>query len=140
MIGRCLVLLVLLSPLAAGALAQNAVDDALSEIRAKTDISDADRTEMRSFITTNVGTVNDNDPVTANDAVAALRSAYAGSDAFKSEFGTIYADVVANAYRRADTVPAVRLLSILGTFRFPGAQRVLFEALQDERVGVRARG
>lgn len=112
--------------------------DALSGLRGQAAISEQDQAEIRRFVTERVGEIVSNDPRQAQAAAAALRSAYAGSDAFKRALAANAVPIVSSAYKKAELMPAVLLITLLNTYETIEALPVLLEALRDERVGVRA--
>ena len=111
----------------------------LTAIRAKADITDEDRAAIRAFVAQRVGKIVANSDATeARQATEELRSAFDGSDTFKREYAAIALDAIGSAYKRAELVPAARLLALVDTLDVPEAFPLLVEALQDDRVGVRA--
>jgi hypothetical protein len=113
-------------------------EDALSAVRGQNAISEENLGTIRSFLTENVGAIVGDDPLAAQDAFARLRAAYTGSDAFKKAYATACTEAVRAAYGRADLVPASRLITLVGTLDAVDTLPLLLEAIQDERVGVRA--
>lgn len=111
----------------------------LAAIRAKADVTDEDRNAIRAFVAQRVGKIVANSDATeARQATDELRSAFDGSDAFKREYAAIALDAIGSAYKRADLLPAARLLALVDTLNAPEAFTLLVDALQDDRVGVRA--
>ncbi len=119
--------------------AQNTTD-ALTAARAKTDLTDEDRGLIRTFVTDRVTELLSKDATNSRAAGAALRSAYTGSEPFKQAYIAACNDVFGSAVKKADVEPAARLVTLLAGFGALETQPVLLEALQDERVGVRAAG
>lgn len=112
--------------------------DALAEIRKRGDLSDDDRNQIRTFIGQRVAEIAGGDAVASQAACAALRAGYAGTEGFTRAYGALALEVIGSAYRKAEIVPAAKLLAVLSTFNLADAQGLFVEALQDERVGVRA--
>lgn len=133
---RSLVLLLV----AAGSLraAAQAPQDALNAVRTRTEITEEDRTLIRQFITERVGPAVGADPAAAREAQRALRTAYVGSDAFKQAYAVACVEVLGAAYKKADVAAAAGLLTTLHTLNAVQTQAAFVEALQDDRVGVRA--
>ena len=115
-----------------------AAQDALSQPRARTELTDEDRVQIRAFVSDRISQISDTDAETARQAAAELRAAHTGTDAFKKAYATLCIEAVRAAYGPADLVPATRLVTVINTFNTPAAQPLLTEALQDKRVGVRA--
>ena len=111
----------------------------LTALRAKTDINDEDRAAIRAFVTQRVGKIVANSDATeARQATEDLRSAFDGTDAFKREYAAIALDAIGSAYKKADLVPATRLLALVNTFNVAEAFPLLVDALQDDRIGIQA--
>lgn len=125
----------LANPLAAQ---EEPAEDALSGIRDRNSVSEEDAVKVRSFVTENIDALLGDDPLASQNAVENLRTAYDGSDAFKKAYATACLEAANNAYRRADLVPATRLITLVNIFDALEAQPLYTEALQDARVGVRA--
>jgi hypothetical protein len=126
---------------AAGAVtgrAQEAPEDALSAIRTQEAMTDENRAQIRSFISQRIQDVIANQPVVAGPAMVSLRQAYTGSGAFRSAYAEIATELIGNAARRADLVPATRLLAVLTTLDSLAARDTFVNLLRDDRVGVRA--
>jgi hypothetical protein len=134
---RCLVVPLLLAGLAAAVRAQEPAVD-LTATRAKTELTDEDRGLIRTFVNQRVGLVAGADAAPARRAGDELRSAFDGSDAFKREYATACLETIAANYKKADLIPATRLLVVVDTFNLVEAHNLLLDALGDERVGVRA--
>jgi hypothetical protein len=112
--------------------------DALSALRAKTDLTDDERNQIRGFVADRVGELVGPDAALAREAGSVLRAGYAGSAPFKQAYAAACVGVFGSAFPKADVAPAARLLTILSTLNVVEARSVFFEALQDERVGIRA--
>ncbi|MCK4340458.1 MAG: hypothetical protein KAY37_01885 [Phycisphaerae bacterium] len=113
-------------------------EDALSEIRARPQISDEDRNLIRTFITERVTEITGENPEPARTATKTLRDGFTGSNEFKKAYANICIQVLGPACREAELVPATYLLTVLNTLNVPEARALLIEALRDKRVGVRA--
>lgn len=129
--------LITLLPAATALHAQTATD-ALAALRTKTELTDEDRAQIRTFVTERVGELLGSDATASRAAGAALRSGYTGNELFKQAYLAACSDIFGSAAKKAELEPATRLLTVLGTFNALEAHPVLLEALQDERVGVRA--
>ena len=114
--------------------------DALSAVRSHTDLTDEDRNQIRAFIAERIAELVGSDAALARDAGQTLRAGYTGTDAFKQAYAAAYIAACRSAYSKADVAAAARLLAILNTLGVVEAQPVFVEALQDERVGIRAAG
>jgi hypothetical protein len=112
----------------------------LSAIRAKTDLTDEDRAQIRAYVEQRVSQAGDADAAVARRAADELRAAFDGSDSFKRTYAAMCLEAVSAAYRRVGPLPATRLLAIVNAFGLVEAHPLFLEALQDERVGVRAAG
>lgn len=120
------------------ALGQEAPEDALSDLRGAGAVTDEGRTQIRAFVVERVGAITRNDPALSGPAAEALRAAHAGPEGFQQAYAAVATEVINGAYQRAELVPATRLLAIATTFNNAVTQPMFTEALQDERVGVRA--
>jgi hypothetical protein len=110
----------------------------LTAIRAKTDLTDDDRGQIRAFVSQRVTKAADTDAAAARQAADELRAGFDGSDAFKREYATAALEAITAAYKNAPLSAATRLLAIVDAFNIPESQNLLLEALKDDRVGVRA--
>lgn len=128
----------LLIAAAATAAAQN--EDPLANLRVLNDLNQEQRAQVRQFIEQRVTDLVGGDATAARAATQALRDAYTGTDVFRQAYAEAAVDVLGSAASKAELVPATRLLALLGSLRAPAARGRLLEALQDERVGVRAAG
>lgn len=135
----CLVLALWLVCAVGAARAQEPAVD-LTPIRAKTELTDEDRGLIRTFVNQRVAKVTGADAADARQAADDLRAAFEGSDAFKREYAAACLEGTAASYKNAALLAATRLLAVVGAFNVVEAQNVFLEALQDERVGVRAAG
>lgn len=136
-IPRILVPLLLLAGLA-GPLAAQEAEINLTPLKTKGDLTDEDKAQLRAFITKRLESVRGEDEVAAQQATNELRTTYDGSDGFKRAYLAVCLDLIATAYKKADLVPATRMLTVINTFNTADALPVLLEALQDDRVGIRA--
>jgi hypothetical protein len=115
----------------------------LGALRGRSELSDADRAEIRSFISGRVQDIVAGDPLQARQSTIELRDAAAGegvSSAFRQAYAVACVEVIGSAFKKADLTPAVRLVTVLNTLRTPAAVPVQLEALRDDRVAVRAAG
>lgn len=117
---------------------QPAAPNDLSALRGRTSINEEDRNRIRTFINERITRITGDDKVAARTAGDELRTAYQGSDAFKEAFAAAALESIQSVYKKADLVAATRLLTIANGFGTAAALPMLLEALQDERVGVRA--
>jgi hypothetical protein len=109
-------------------------------VRPKTDLTEEDRGLIRTFLNQRIARAIGTDPVAARKATDELRAAFDGSDAFKRDFANAALEQIAANYKKAELLPATRLLTLATTFNLVESQNLFLEALQDERVGVRAAG
>lgn len=128
-----LLLAVLVSPLAA----QDA-DVNLAPFKAKAELTDEDKTQVRAYITTRLATLSGQDEVATQQATNELRAAYEGTDGFKRAYVAACLELIGTAYKKAELAPAARMLTVVNTFGTAEALPLLLDAVQDERVGVRA--
>jgi hypothetical protein len=136
---RCLVVSLWLVCVAGTVRAQEPTID-LTPVRAKTELTDEDRGLIRAFVNQRVAKATGAEAAEARQAADDLRAAFEGSDAFKREYAAACLEVIAATYKKADLLPATRLLAVVGAFNLVEAHNLFVEALQDERVGVRAAG
>lgn len=137
---RFIVSLLMLAAVASPLRAQAQPADSMAALGAKTDLNDEDRAQIRTFVTERVAKIAGTDAGAARAATDELRTAFAGSDAFLRNYAAACLEAVGSAYKKADTVAATRLLAVIDAFNVIEAQALLLEALQDDRVGVRAAG
>lgn len=123
---------------AATAAAQN--EDPLANLRVLNDLNPEQRAQVRQFVEQRVTDLVGGDTTAARTATQALRDAYTGTDAFRQAYAEAAVELLGNAAGKAELVPATRMLTVLGSLRTPAARAQLLQALQDERVGVRAAG
>ena len=136
---RCLALpLLLLAWTTARLAAQDQPEAGLATIKVKTDLTDEDRNQIRAYVAKRIDAVRGTDEVAAQQATAGLRAGFDGSDAFKRAYASICLDAIGTAARKLDLAPATRLLTVVNTFNTIDELPVLLDALQDDRVGVRA--
>jgi hypothetical protein len=112
----------------------------LTAVRGKTDLTEEDRGLIRTFVSQRITKITGGEPADARQAADELRAAYDGTDPFKRDYGLACLEMISSAYKKAELAPATRLLTILNIFSMVEAQNVFLEALQDDRVGVRAAG
>lgn len=135
-----LIVVLFLATLAAPALAQLGEEPAggLLPQRAKSNLNDEDRTAIREFVTQHIRTIVANENPAARRAGDELLATYAGTDAFKNAFTEVALEALPPAIRRAELVPATRLLTIANVLDTTETRPMLIEALRDDRVAVRA--
>lgn len=121
-------------------LAAQTPEGPLAALRAKTDLNDEDRTQIRIFVMERITAIITNQPGAAQTATDELRTAFTGTENYQRAYATLAVEAVGTAFGRAELVPATRLLAVLNTFNVVEAHTVFLEALRDERVGVRAAG
>lgn len=124
--------------LAVGFAGAQEADDPLAGMRGSADINDQNTTAIREFVTAQVGAAAGSDAAQARTAIDRLRGGYDGTPAFKAAYGTAAIDAISSAYKKANDAGAARLLAVVNTFRDGDAIGLYLEALQDNRVGVRA--
>lgn len=112
--------------------------DPLAPLRARTEISDEDRAQIRTFISQQITEIIGTDQALARVATEALSGGYDGSDAYKRAYAAACTDLIGSAFKKAELVPASLLLSVLGGFQVADSRTVFIDALRDDRVGVRA--
>lgn len=110
----------------------------LAELQSRSELSEQDQQRLTTFVRDTIAAIAADDPVAAREAVRQLRRAYDGTTAFKRAFAEVCLRSIRSAYQKAELRPAAQMITFLGTLRVPDAQPVLLDALQDERVGVRA--
>ncbi len=126
----------LLGVLGMAATAQDPPAD-LSALNTRTDVTEEDRGQIRAYVTARLAKIVAND-AEARAASEELRAAYDGSEAFKRAYAAVGLELIGPAVKRADLVPATRLVTLVNQFNVVESQALLVELLQDERVGVRA--
>jgi len=122
----------------AGPLAAQDASDTLADIRGQNSINDENLGKIRNFVGENIAAIVANDPLASQEAFARLRGAYNGSAAFKAAYANACINAVTSAYRKANVVAAARLVTLVNSFDALDALPLLLQALQDDRVGVRA--
>jgi hypothetical protein len=135
--GRRAALLLILP--VAGLCAQEPPVD-LAPIRAKTEITEEDRTQIRTFVNQRIAKVVGNDAAEVRQAAEDLRTGFDGTEAFKRAYAAVCLEGIGSAFKKAELGPAARLLAVVNGFNVLDAHSLFLEALQDERVGVRAAG
>lgn len=133
---RRIVPLLLAAYLAGPTPAQDTEPD-IANLKTKADLNEEDRTQVRNYVNVRVGRIV-NSPLEARQATEDLRAALDGTEGFKKEFATICLEAIGSAYKKAELLPATRLLSLLNALNVTPTHTVLVEALQDDRAGVRA--
>ena len=113
-------------------------DDGLDALRAKDLLGDDDRAALRAWIGERIAMVIGDDVAGAQQAVAQLRQSARGGRGFTDAYVAATMESIGSAYKKAELVPASRLLIVLGELNDPRTFNTLLGALQDERTGVRA--
>ncbi len=110
----------------------------LPELRSRSTIGEEERAQIQEFVAQNLAGLQSGDALRAQAAMEQLRAARQASEAFRTAYAEIIINAVRTGYTKADVGGAVRLIVLLNLLDTPNALPVLLEALQDERVGVRA--
>lgn len=113
-------------------------DDTLAALQARSEISADDRQAIQTYVNRLVADLIGQDAAQARTAARLLRDAHQGSDAFQHAYAGACNEVFGTGFKKAELLPAVRMLTILGTFQELETHAVFIEALKDDRVGVRA--
>ena len=129
-------LLIVLSGTTCAAWAQ--ADETLAALQARSEISAEDRQTIQTYVSRHVADLIGQDQTQARTATRLLRDAHQGSDAFKQAYAVVCNEVFATGFKKAELRPAVRMLTVLGSFQTLDAHTVFVQALRDDRVGVRA--
>ena len=135
---RCAVVLSLGWVFAAVPLLAQEPDDGLAELRAKTTLTETDRSAIQTWIGQRVVTIVGNDPAGAQQAFAQMRGGGHGTSDFQQVYVTGCIRSIASAYKKVTLVPAARLIAILNVLNDLGSLEVLLEALRDDRTAIRA--
>jgi hypothetical protein len=114
--------------------------DELTPLREQAELTEQDRNTVREFVSTRVRQIVGDDALARADATRQLRAGFAGGEAFKRAYGEAAIEIIGSAFRKADLLPATRLLATLSVFELPASRGVFLDALKDERVAVRAAG
>lgn len=110
----------------------------LEALQTKDAFTDEDRAALQQWLGQRVANVAGRDPLAAQGAYTQLRDAYTGTDGFKEAYILGCLDTISSAYRKADAIPAARLVSLLARFDDLRCLNFLTEALADDRAAVRA--
>ncbi len=114
--------------------------DPLQALQAKNVITDEDRSVVQAWVAQRVSGVMSKDTSEAGPAVRELRAGFSGTQSFKDTYAAVCIEAVGSAYKRAERVPAARLLTTLIALNETGANRVFVEALGDKRAAIRQAG
>jgi hypothetical protein len=113
-------------------------DDGLDALRDKDPLGDEDRAALRAWIGERIAAVVGEDAAGAQRGVAQLRQAAHGGRDFLDAYVAVAVDSLGSAYKKAEPVPATRLLIVLGELNDARTLDTLLKALKDERTAIRA--
>jgi hypothetical protein len=114
----------------------------LGPLKTRAELSEDDRNQVRAYITARISRLIGPDSMAARTATDELRAGFDGTatEGFKKAYAAIGLELLGPGIKKAELVPATRMLAVINNFGALDAVPVLLEALQDERVGVRAGG
>lgn len=110
----------------------------LAALQAKEALTGEDTAAVRAWIGERVTGVVGQDPAVAQQAFNQLRSEFKGTNAFKEAYVRTCVETLGSAYKKADLVPAARLITVLNLLDDLRTLDVLLESLRDDRAAVRA--
>ncbi len=111
---------------------QNA--DPLAALRGKATLTDEERGVLKNWLTDKINAI----VAGTGSAASAIREEHAkGSEGFKQALAATTVELVEPAYKSAKLAPAAQLMALVASFGDPAAQKLLLQALADERVGIR---
>jgi hypothetical protein len=113
-------------------------DDGLDALRTKDPLNEEDRGALRTWIGERIAATVGEDATSAQQAVVQLRHANHGGRRFVDAYAGVAIESIGSAYKKADLVPATRLLIVMGELNDSRALDPLLKALKDERTAIRA--